>query len=128
MFLFEHILLTTRFKWCDLNDLYCVIMLTMMIKITLVYNNKTYKAYKVYNNWCTTTKHTKCTATGVQQQNIQSVQQRSTQSIQSVQQQSIKNALCTVVMHRRSSKYCSAAKELKEYKGSMTRDTVFGTK
>ena len=50
MFLFEHILLTTRFKWCDLNDVYCVIMLTMMIKITLVYHNKTYKAYKVYNN------------------------------------------------------------------------------
>ena len=63
MFLFEHILLTTRFKWCDLEDVYCAIMLTMMIKITLVYNNKTYKVYKMYNNWCTTTKHTKCTTT-----------------------------------------------------------------
>ena len=52
MFLFEYILLTC-FKRCDLNDVYCVIMLTMMIK----------------------------NHAGVQQQSIQSVQQRTIQTM-----------------------------------------------
>ena len=56
MFLFEHILLTTRFKWCDLNDVYCAIMLTMMIK----------------------------NHTGVQQQNIQSIQSVQQRSIETM--------------------------------------------
>ena len=56
MFLFEHILLTTRFKWCDLNDVYCVIMLTMMIK----------------------------NHTGVQQRSIQSVQSVQQESIKTM--------------------------------------------